>query len=66
MTTTKTLNDYPEVKPLLTVIRALRSTPSLTTELRQIENSTDYQNLMAFLNGVPRPFGIVITTLKEN
>ena len=66
MTTTTNLNDYPEIKPLMSAIRALRSTPSLTTEVRQIKNSTDYQNLMTYLNGISRPFGIVITTLKEN
>jgi hypothetical protein len=66
MTTTKTLNDYPEFKPLLNAIRALRSTPILTTDVRQIKNSTDYQNLMTHLIELSRPFGIVITTLKEN
>lgn len=66
MTTTKTLNEFPECKPLLSVIRALRSTPSLTTEVRQIKNSTDYQNLMAHLIGLSRPFGIVLVTVKEN
>ena len=66
MKTTKTLNDDPEFKPLLNVVRALRSTPSLTTEVRQIKNSTDYQHLLTHLNGLSRPFGIVIATLKEN
>lgn len=64
-TRTKKLNEQVEFKTPHDAIRAIQSTPTLNADVREISTSTAFQALVEHLTTLPRPFGIVVVTLKE-
>jgi hypothetical protein len=46
-------------------VNAIDRNPRLTSDVREITNSTDYAALLRLLASLPRPF-VVVVTAKED
>jgi hypothetical protein len=47
-------------------VNAIDRNPRLTSDVREITNSTDYAALLRLLASLPRPFVVVVVTAKED
>jgi arginyl-tRNA--protein-N-Asp/Glu arginylyltransferase len=54
-----------EFKTTRDVVRALQSNQSLTVDVKEITNSTEYQTLLRHLASIKQPFGICVARAKE-
>jgi len=66
LTTTKTLTEQVAFKTPQDAIRAIQTNSKLKADVREIATSSDFQTLLKHLTALPRPFGIVVVTTKEN
>ena len=66
LTTKKTLKEQVAFKTPQDAIRAIQSNSKLKADVREIATPSDFQSLVKHLTALPRPFGIVLVTSKEN
>jgi hypothetical protein len=66
LTTTKHLHEQVAFKTPRDAVHAIERNPRLKTDVREITTSTDYAGLLKLLGSLPRPFGVVIVTAKED
>jgi hypothetical protein len=66
LTTTKRLHEQVAFKTARDAVHAIDRNPRLKSDVREITNSTDYAALLKHLSSLPRPFGVVVVTAKED
>ena len=66
LTTTKRLHEHVAFKTTRDAVHAIERNPRLKSDVREITDSTSYAALLKLFASLPRPFGVVVVTAKED